>query len=178
MKNLTEMIQNIYDMAGENNPLDTREESVSQIEQDLENIYGINFLINELKRIYVNIGKDKATRELINTALNRLEYLKKQGNKKTTYIVKVCEEQLGFLYFQVTVPLETDVDEVYKNLNMAKKYINVQNSDNKAEYDKHFEDMLKYREDNIGINTFSYYLKNYCGYNVKEVSEFDFCLEW
>jgi hypothetical protein len=98
---------------------------------------------------------------------------------KTQYIVKAYEEELGDEYFLVTVPEGTDESKVYDNLEMAAKYARV-NFDNEPEYyDEHFEDMVSYREECNGTETFNYYLEEYCGYTVTETRyDFNFQYEW
>lgn len=98
---------------------------------------------------------------------------------KTQYIVKTYEEELGNEYFIVTVPNGTDEDEVYKNLEMAEKYVHVDFDDNPDDYDEHFEDMVECREDCNGTETFNYYLEEHCGYKVEDVTDnYDFWYEW
>lgn len=96
---------------------------------------------------------------------------------KTKYIVRAYEEELGSALFVVIVPERTDEEEVYKNFKMAEKYASVDYYDNPNEYDEHFEDMLKHREEDNGMYTFNYYLEEYCGYKV-EAFTYDFEYEW
>lgn len=96
---------------------------------------------------------------------------------KTTYIVKAYEEELGSERFIVTVPNGTSRTEVFEKFLMAEKYATVCSNDNADEYDEHFEDMLRYREDSNGVDTFNYYLEEYCGYKVESfVCDFEY--EW
>lgn len=97
---------------------------------------------------------------------------------KTVYIIKSYEEELGAESFMVTVPEGTPESEVYNNLVMAEKYATVSIYDDKEDgYDEHFEDMLEFRQDTNGIETFNYYLEEYCGYKV-ETFTYDFEYEW
>ena len=98
---------------------------------------------------------------------------------KTKYIVKAYEEELGNYYFLVTVPEGTSEDEVYKNFEMAKKYVHVDFEDNPDGYDEHFEDMVEYRESDNGMYTFNHYLEEYCSYKVEDVTgNYDFWYKW
>lgn len=98
---------------------------------------------------------------------------------KTEYLVKAYEEELGANYFLVTVPDETNEDDVYKNFEMAEKYVYVDFEADPDEYDEHFEDMVEYRENSNGMYTFNYYLEEYCGYTVKDVTgNYDFRYDW
>lgn len=96
---------------------------------------------------------------------------------KTQYIVKAYEEELGSELFMVIVPEGTDGVEVYQNFEMAQRYATVYAGDDANEYNEHFEDMLKFREESNGIDTFNYYLEEYCGYKVKPF-RYDFEYEW
>ena len=96
---------------------------------------------------------------------------------KTQYIVKAYEEELGNEFFLVTVPEGTDENEVYENFEMAGRYANVSDCDNKDNYDKHFRAMVNMREECCGTEVFQYYLTKYCKYKVKEIT-YDFEFEW
>ena len=98
---------------------------------------------------------------------------------KTKYIVKSYEEEIGAELFVITVPEGTPENEVYKNLEMASKYATVSVYDDNDDnyYDEHFEDMVAFRNDTNGIETFNYYLEEYCGYKVTELT-YDFEYEW
>lgn len=97
---------------------------------------------------------------------------------KTIYIVKAYEEELGAEWFMITVPQGTPGIKVYNNLAMAEKYSTVSIYDDKEDgYDEHFEDMLEFRQDTNGTETFNYYLEEYCGYKVEKIT-CDFEYEW
>ena len=67
--------------------------------------------------------------------------------------------------------------EVYKNINLAKKYSSVQYDDNPSDYDEHFEDMVWYREGYGKLDTFIFYLEEYCGYEILPFS-FEYEIEY
>jgi hypothetical protein len=45
------------------------------------------------------------------------------------------------------------------------------------EYDEHFEEMLNFREQTNGEETFNYYIEKVCGWKIEPL-EFDFTYEW
>ena len=97
------------------------------------------------------------------------------------YIVKVYEEECGYDYLEVFVPLGTPKKEVMKNFKMASNYACLlsydEEHDDMSEYDEHLEDMLWFRELTNGEDTFCHYLQHYCGYSVYGL-DVDFEFEW
>lgn len=98
---------------------------------------------------------------------------------KTEYTVRAFEEELGSEYFIITVPEGTSEEEVYANLEMAGKYASINDGCKEEDYDKHFKTMVRMREECCGTECFEYYLKKFCKYKVKCVSDIcDYEFEW
>lgn len=105
---------------------------------------------------------------------------------KTAYIVKSWEEVYGNEYTIVFVPENTKEEDVYINLEIAKKYSSINYSEkeilinySEKEFDNHFNEMVKYCIKKFGNNgqaVFNYYLEHYCGYKVEKLKE-DFFYE-
>lgn len=96
---------------------------------------------------------------------------------KNVYIVEAFEVTIGYEYYTVTVPKGTAENEVHKNFKMASKYAWVRNDDDPEDYDEHFKEMVEFRENANGQDTFNYYLEHICGYKVAELRG-DFRYEW
>ena len=94
------------------------------------------------------------------------------------YIVKSFEEECGSDFWRVFVPEDIDIDVVMEKFKMASKYAAYfDEEDNRDDFDKHFDMMLDYKEENNGIDAFNYYITEVCGWKIEPLMV-DFEYEW
>lgn len=92
-------------------------------------------------------------------------------------IVKSVEEECPDAYWRVKVPLYVMEENIKARLNMAAKYSVITDCDNEEDFDEHFEEMLNFRENSNGEETFNYYIEKVCGWKIEPL-KIDFSYEW
>lgn len=108
------------------------------------------------------------------------------GGKKE-FVVTRKEERLGEYTFKVLVPKTVSDDVVMANFTMASKYAQTElmywkefNEAERADYDEHFEEIGKLRDEGNGDDVFAHYLVEFCDYEIVdyEKPKPNFVYEW
>ena len=101
----------------------------------------------------------------------------KHVNTYKEVIVKSVEEECYEAYWLIKVPVHVSEEGLKEKLEMAAKYSTISDCDEEEGYDEHFEEMLNFREQSNGEQTFNHYIKKVCGYDIEPL-KIDFVYEW
>ena len=92
-------------------------------------------------------------------------------------IIKSMEEECEDAYWKVKVPAYVSEENLKAKLEMAAKYSVITDCDEEEDFDEHFEEMLNFREQSNGEQTFNYYIEKVCGWKIEPLNV-DFVYEW
>lgn len=99
-------------------------------------------------------------------------------NVERKVIVKVSEEELPDEFYEITIPVGMSKEQFEKVYDIAVMYSTIAEYDDPEDYDEHFKEMLDFRQNCNGIQTFIEYM-NICGFDVHQVyTHYDYEFTW